>query len=106
MKTIKIDESVLDMVPEVFKNLPNDVDYKLTKTENTRNGFVFVGDTSIGTLSIVNIIDKPGVRVVGGFKDYLRTSPIVEVIDSTDTTITFRTEGGVYKLEKQNEEET
>lgn len=101
---IKINEEVLSLVPEAFKNLP-DVDYRLTKTESSRAGFVFQGDSIVGPASIVNVIGKPGVKVFqrgcGSFDlTYIRTSPIVEVIDTTDTTITFRTEGGVYKLER------
>jgi hypothetical protein len=103
-KTIKIAEDVLDLVPDAFKNLP-DVDYRLTKTESSRPGSVFQGDNVVGPANIVNVIGKPGVKVFqrggGGFDlTYIRTSPIVEVLDTTDTTITFRTEGGVYKLER------
>ena len=104
MKTIKIDKEVLDLVPSEFRNLPADVDYRLTKTKSFRHGYVYEGDTVVGPLSIVNVLGKPGVKVLSDnpFRDitYLRTSPIVEVLDVTDTTITFKTEGGVYKLEK------
>lgn len=107
MKKIKIPKDMLSLVPKEFKTLP-DVDYKLTKIENTRKiGFVFSGDTTTGPLSIVEVIGagKPGVKVINRNDDgdleltYIRTSPIVEVLDKTDTTLTFRTEGGVYKLE-------
>ena len=105
MKTIEIDEDVLALTPKEFKDLPEG-NYKLTKTENTRpNGMVYAGDSVIGPAEVVNVIGLPGIKVynhLGPTRDltYLRTSPIVEVLDSTDTTITFRTEGGVYKLER------
>lgn len=102
METIKIDETVQHLVFEEFKNLP-DVDYKLTKVKNFRIGFVFSGDTVTGPLRIVNVTDLPGVRVDSnrGFDiTYIRTSPIVAVVDVTLTTLTFETEGGVYKLER------
>jgi hypothetical protein len=104
MKTIEINKEVLDLVPSEFRNLPADVDYRLTKTESFRDGYVYEGDTVVGPLSIVNVLGKPGVKVLSNnpTRDitYLRTSPIVEVVDVTDTTITFKTEGGVYKLER------
>ena len=104
MKTIQINKEVLDLVPNEFRNLSADVDYRLTKTESFRDGYVYEGDTVVGPLSIVNVLGKPGVKVLSNnpTRDitYLRTSPIVEVVDVTDTTVTFRTEGGIYKLEK------
>lgn len=103
MEKIEIDKNVNDLTPNEFKNLL-DVDYRLTKTESTRNGsMVFPGDSVRGTLSVVEVgkTGLPGVKICGNsFKDYLRTSPIVAIINSTDTTITFCTEGGTYFLEK------
>ena len=105
MNTIKINAEVADQTPEEFKNLEQGT-YKLTKTENFRAGFVYSGDTVTGPLEIVEIIGKPGVKVLNanmrGPRDtaYIRTSPIVKVVDKTENTVTFETEGGVYKLEK------
>jgi hypothetical protein len=104
---IRIAEEIADQVPEVFKELEQGT-YKLTKTENFREGFIYAGDTVTGDLEIVNVygLDKPGVKVNnnnyhgGNDNRYIRTSPIVEVLDVSQTTITFQTEGGVYKLEK------
>jgi hypothetical protein len=104
---IDIHEEVLELTPEVFRALKNTDIYKLTKTEDTRKlGFVLSGDSVMGPVSIVNVIGKPGVKVFNTYSasdlapTYIRTSPVVAVLDVTDTTITFRTEGGVYKLEK------
>lgn len=105
-KYIDIHEEVLEQTPEVFKTLLKEDVFKLTKTEDFRNGFVLSGDTVTGPLSIVNVLSKPGVKVFNEYDrsdlapTYIRTSPIVEVLDVTDTTVTFKTEGGIYKLEK------
>lgn len=105
MKTIEINEEVLDLVPNEFLNL-EDVDYRLTKTENFRPGIVYSGDSVVGPLSIVNVLGKPGIKVLSSSVSrditYLRTSPVVKVLDVTKDTITFQTEGGVYKLERQS----
>jgi hypothetical protein len=106
MKTIRIANEVLDLVPEVFKNLPADSLYKLAKMEtNGRLSMVFPGDYALGDLRIVDLDGKYGVLVDSGERSdlalgYIRTSPVKEVLDNTDTTITFRTNGGVYKLER------
>jgi hypothetical protein len=103
-----IEESVKDLVPNEIKNL-EDGNYTLTKTETSRYGFVGVGDTVTGLVEIVERDNKPCVKVWnkdynGRDRDasYIRTSPIVEVLDTTATSVVFRTEGGVYKLEKHN----
>jgi hypothetical protein len=104
-KTIYIAEEVVDNTPKEFLNLPDDATYKLTKTMSKyEGGFVGPGDTITGDLQIVNVasLGLPGVKISGhrGFTDYIRTSPIVKVLDATETQITFETEGGVYMLEK------
>lgn len=105
MKTINIAETVLDKTPKELANLPADVDYRLTKIESFRaNGFVTPGDTVTGDLEIIDVAELglPGVRVQSpfSFSDYIRTSPIVGITDVTENTITFETEGGIYKLER------
>jgi len=104
MSTIKIHEAVLDVTPTEFKNLPADATYKLTKTgSKLYNFYVSDGDTMTGSLQIVNVkeLGLPGVKVNSrNYTDYIRTSPIVKVLDATSDTITFETEGGFYKLEK------
>lgn len=112
MKTIRIAEEVADLVPEVFKNLPKDSLYTLKKVEtNGLSSMVFPGDRVTGDLRIVEVLDKFGVLVDSGERSdlclgYIRTSPVVEILDTTDTVITFRTQGGVYKLERETNAET
>jgi hypothetical protein len=108
MNTIQIDLAVKDLVPEAFKNLSSECDYRLTKIENTRPiSMLNVGDHVEGPLCIVDVADLglPGVKVlkrnVGTWDlHYIRTSPIVEVLDVSESGIVFRTEGGTYLLEK------
>jgi len=99
---IDLDDSIKDLVPLALASLPKGI-YKLTKTETSRPySQVFVGESMIGPLSIVSVAGKPGILVRcerTGYK-YIRTSPVVEVLDATNNTLTFRTEGGVYKLER------
>lgn len=106
MKAIEIDPNVLALVPKEFLNLPDYSDYRLTKTESFRDGYVYRGDTVEGPLSIVDVLGKPGVKVANGFfrgnPAYIRTSPIIRVLDVTLDTIIFCTEGGIYKLERQD----
>lgn len=103
MKTIEIDETILALVPKEFLNLPAECNYRLTKIEDHREfSMVFRGDSVTGSLSIVNVksLNLPGVRVQGDrMWNYIRTSPIVKVLDSDEKSITFQTEGGVYRLD-------
>lgn len=81
---------------------------KLTKISSKRsNSQVSVAQFVEGEISIIRwaATDKHPERwaalVVGrGMSDVIRTSPIVKIVDFTETTTTFETEGGVYKLEK------
>lgn len=50
MKTIEINKEVLDLVPSEFLNLPADPDYRLTKTESFRDGYVWAGDMLVGRI--------------------------------------------------------
>ena len=106
---IPISELVIDKVPSEFLALESSNYYTLTKTESSRpNIFVSPGDSVSGDLRIVAILTgedetkeiySPGIRVQGSTPwNYLRTSPIVSVLDTTARSITFRTEGGVYLL--------
>lgn len=69
---------------------------------------VFIGDAVEGPLEIVDVagLGLPGVKVINVYNagdyrpTYIRTSPIVAVLDKTETSLTFRTEGGVYLLER------
>ena len=112
---IKVAEEILDLVPQALKDLEVGR-YRLTKTENFRTGFIYEGDSVTGDLEIVATYGqvkpgdsddlKPGVRVVndnyhgGNDNRYIRTSPVVKVVDQSENSVTFQTEGGIYKLEK------
>lgn len=103
MKTIKIDPSVLSLVPKEFLNLPDDATYRLTKTESrNQNSRVSSGTFVTGDPSVIEVkrTGLPGLRVQGQGFNYIRTSPIVKVLDSSDTVTVFETEGGVYRLER------
>lgn len=111
MKTINIDESVVSVTPQEFLTLEQG-NYRLVKIVSTRESNPFIGvsegDAVIGPLSIVNVagLNLPGVKVLneGLTSDlkptYIRTSPIVKVIDKSERTITFKTQGGIYNLER------
>jgi len=102
MKTVKIDETVVDQVSDSFKNL-EDTTYKLTKIEALRPpNWVSTGDFVVGPVTIFPVAESYGVRVWdhASVYKYIRTSPVVEVLDTTESAVTFRTEGGVYKLEQ------
>lgn len=103
---IKVAKRVVDQTPEDFKKLLSEEDYRLTKVKSFRpDSMVIRGDSVIGLIEIVEVSDTrlPGLRIQGRAPwNYLRTSPIVKVIDSTENSITFHTEGGEYLLEKVN----
>lgn len=81
---------------------------KLTKIGSKRpNSQVVVSQNVKGDISLVSwpATDKSpeqfAVMVIGmGMSDYLRTSPIVKIVDATENSVTFETAGGVYKLER------
>ena len=103
---IKVAKTVEDQTPEEFKKLLSDEVYRLTKTKSSRPcSMVYAGDTVVGEIEIVDVkgTNLPGLRIQGHhYTNYLRTSPIVKVIDTTENSITFITEGGEYLLEKVN----
>jgi hypothetical protein len=96
---------------KVLSALPK-VSYKLTKIKNTRAyGMVYEGDTVSGSLKLVEVLGEPAIFVDNSARDhfkfdapkYIRTSPIVAILDNSETSVTFQTEGGVYKLEQLKE---
>jgi hypothetical protein len=96
---IKIDELIKDLVPKEFKTL-EDVTYTLTKTKELRSRtHVYQGQSVTGKLKIIGNT-LPMALVYRNNITFIRTSPIVEVLDQTKTILTFRTEGGVYELER------
>lgn len=101
MNKVDILEELANIVPDTFKNLDADKQYRLTKTGSKRaNWSVMDGDSVRGDLYIVPVLESYGIRVHGnGFTDYIRTSPVVKIVDATESVINFETEGGYYKLE-------
>lgn len=96
----------MDLKPlERFLN--SDKDFKLTKMSSKRDkSHVYVGHSETGHFSLYTypatdkLPEQMGATISGlGFR-YLRTSPIVKIVDVTETTTTFETEGAVYKLEQ------
>lgn len=107
-KTITIAETVAKLTPKEFNSLDPEAAYKLTKIErNGRPTGVYVGNSISGYPKIIDRGGAPSVLVndYHAFNRYIATSGIVGVVDVTDTTLTFRTEGGVYKLERLPDEE-
>ena len=105
-KTKKVKKMKLDLAPlERFTKL-EDQEFKMTKIASKRDGsMVGVGQYEVGDFSLMELSLKGAPGAVGGFItgrgfNYLRTSPIVKIVDFDDRSTTFETEGGVYKLEK------
>lgn len=104
------------MVPEEIRRFLKDEDahFRLTKTfmKEGRPTMISVGQAVSGRLEIVEVKryhddpepGKPGVLVIRGFSTYIRTSPVVRVLDSTEDTVRFETEGGEYLLERLKDE--
>lgn len=94
-------EEELSKTPmEIRRLMSPDSEYRLTKMEsNGRPSGVYVGEGVRGELKIVGVQGQPAVLVMRSWSSYIRTSPIVRVLDSDSTSVTFQTEGGIYKLE-------
>lgn len=77
----------------------------LTKVEKLREvSYVAVGKIQRGEMSIFTWDDGEfAVEVIGSFKDFVRTSPVVMVLDETEKSIRFQTHGGVYLMEVEDE---
>lgn len=97
-------EQLLAKLPPEFHELDFDATYTLTKIGSKRpNIFVSEGDHIVGSLEVVQVptTDKAGIKVQGHVPwAYMRTSPVLSVVDATENSLTFETEGGVYRLEK------
>lgn len=73
------------------------------KRENSqiRKGQQCTGDFGLHKYEATS--QKPeqfGAEVVGYGFQHMRTSPIVKIIDQNETSVTFETEGAVYRVEK------
>lgn len=88
-----------------FENL-DDQEFKLTKIGSKRASMVGVGQYEVGDFHIYTyeandkLPEQYGAFITGRGFNYLRTSPIVKITDVTESSTTFETEGGIYKLEK------
>jgi hypothetical protein len=98
MEKITIPESLRSLVCEEFRGLSNDSEYVLQKVASFRDG-VGIGSMEKGWLAIVPIQESYGIKVLS-HKSFLRTSPVVKVLDFTNGVITFKTEGGIYTLQE------
>lgn len=96
----------VDLTPfERFTKMENQ-EFKLTKIGSKRSSRVGIGQSKTGDLSMYvyeatdTLPEQIGLLITGYGFDYLRTSPIVKVVDQSEDSLTFETEGGIYKLEK------
>lgn len=105
MTTKKTEEVNLSALERFTKS---DDEFKMTKIASKREGsMVGVGQYENGSFSLMELTIKGAPGLVGalitgrGFH-YLRTSPIVKIVDQDENSTTFETEGGVYKVERYN----
>lgn len=81
-------------------------DFMLTKIGSKRASMVGVGKREVGNFSFHEYPATDtlpagiGVFITGYGFSFLRTSPIVKIVDQNETSTTFETEGGIYRLEK------
>lgn len=100
MAKIDVDLSSLE------RFLDYDGEFKLTKIGSKRASRVGIGQYQNGDFYLVTIPESDegpegtAAAVGRGFTSYLRTSPIVKIVDQDENSTTFETEGGIYKLEK------
>lgn len=112
MKKKQSKDTVNDDIVKVFNKFPSEGKYKLTKIKSTRPySEVNVGNFTTGSFRLMELLGKPAVFVDNSAKEgyryddpvFIRTSPVVAILDNSKTKITFQTEGGVYELEKLKE---
>lgn len=85
---------------------------RLTKKESKRpNWSVEVGHVSKGEFNLHfypatgKLPEALGAEVVGNGFQFTRTSPIVKVVDESENSAIFETEGGVYVVETLKKED-
>lgn len=94
-----------DMEP-LKRFLKSDGEFKLTKVGSKRESRVGIGQYEVGDFSFFKheaTDTEPegfGAFITGRGFNFLRTSPIVKIVDFDENSTTFETEGGIYKLEK------
>lgn len=81
-----------------------DVDFQLTKLKTKRPSSVRVGKSEVGRFKLLEFQESSegpaGVAVVVYGYNFLKTSPVIKIVDQDDKSTTFETEGGFYKLSK------
>lgn len=98
-----MDKEYLKKLPNEFKAFTSHTgEYKLTKEQGKpgKATGVYPGMHVTGDLLIVDVQGNPSVMVMQTYHRYIRTSPIVKVIEVDGNSMTFETEGGIYLLEK------
>jgi len=81
-------------------------EFRLTKIGSKRASMVGVGQFEVGDFSFQEYPATDtlpagiGAFITGRGFNFLRTSPIVKIVYQNETSTTFETEGGVYRLEK------
>lgn len=102
------ESGVKSNILEAFEALSKKDSYTLTKTKSKRASMVGVGESVKGKFAIleretfVMVLADNSVGDKSRRDDptYIRTSPVVGIVDQSSTSVTFETEGGFYKLEK------
>lgn len=100
--TINIDPSIQDQVPVELLGL-KDFTYEVTKMREKNDNFsgVSQGHVCIGTISVISYGERPCLAVNGrGFRDCLRTSPIVSVLEQGRTYLIVETLNSLYKIRR------
>lgn len=73
---------------------------KIKDVSNTHS-FVGLGDSVTGNLKALEFHDESfGIVVQSNNGDYIRTSAVRQIVDSSLHTVTFQTVNSVYMLEK------
>ena len=106
MTLIKVPEELKNRLDNAFYHL-EDTEYTLTKVASKRFSMVPIGHSERGHVSIINQFNDAHICVMGkGFYDTLCTSAVVGVVNSAPDYIEFETEGGVYLLQRIEQDKT
>ena len=75
----------------------------ITKLSQKREGMINSGYTHRGPFTLGEYSDGTTYARVGRGINTMSTSPILKELDVTEDSVTFETEGGVYKVQKLKE---
>lgn len=79
----------------------DDVRYQLYKLESNGKSKVGQGATAIGDIFFFNHDDLVMVAIIRGYSEFLKTSPVIEILKQEPKFIEFKTESNsIYKLSK------